>query len=86
MNGAESLMRTARDAESRRSCHNEHMVRGRLSMTLTTTEIDQLVSLERGEVDRRVYSDPTIFELEMDRIFARSVAVPLPRVADSRTR
>jgi 3-phenylpropionate/trans-cinnamate dioxygenase alpha subunit len=41
-------------------------------MILAATEIDGLVSLEHGEVDRRIYSDPTIFELEMERIFARS--------------
>jgi phenylpropionate dioxygenase-like ring-hydroxylating dioxygenase large terminal subunit len=41
-------------------------------MALANTEIDELVSLERGEVDRRIYSDPEIFELEMQRIFARS--------------
>ena len=41
-------------------------------MALTNTEVDELVSLERGEVDRRIYTDPAIFELEMQRIFARS--------------
>ncbi|HEY1971947.1 MAG TPA: Rieske 2Fe-2S domain-containing protein [Pseudonocardia sp.] len=32
----------------------------------------QLVSLERGEIDRRMFSDPEIFELEMKQIFGRS--------------
>jgi nitrite reductase/ring-hydroxylating ferredoxin subunit len=41
-------------------------------MGFATTEIDELVSLERGEIDRRIYSDPAIFELEMERIFARA--------------
>lgn len=41
-------------------------------MTSTTTDIDELVSLERGEVDRRIYSDPEIFEREMEQIFGRA--------------
>jgi len=41
-------------------------------MTPTTTDVDELVSLERGEVDRRIYSDPAIFEREMEQIFGRA--------------
>jgi len=41
-------------------------------MTPSTTEIGDLVSLERGEVDRRIYSDPSIFEREMEQIFGRA--------------
>lgn len=35
-------------------------------------QIVELVNTERGEVDRRIYSDPEIFELEMTRIFGRA--------------
>lgn len=34
--------------------------------------LDSLVSLERGEVDRLIFSDPGIFEQEMECIFARA--------------
>jgi phenylpropionate dioxygenase-like ring-hydroxylating dioxygenase large terminal subunit len=36
------------------------------------TKLPDLVSLERGEVDRRIFSDPGIFEREITEIFGRS--------------
>lgn len=41
-------------------------------MTLVASEVDELVSLERGEIQRRIFSDPEIFELEMEQIFGRA--------------
>ncbi|MBW0088142.1 Rieske 2Fe-2S domain-containing protein [Pseudonocardia sp. KRD-184] len=41
-------------------------------MTIETDRVDQLVNLERGEIDRRIFSDPEIFERELTTIFARS--------------
>ena len=34
--------------------------------------LNELVDLDKGEVDRRVYSDPEIFEAEMTQIFGRA--------------
>jgi len=49
-------------------------------MTLPTTKIDELVSLQRGEIDRRICCDPATFELEMAE---RSIAaVPLKLMAE----
>jgi len=41
-------------------------------MTLQLEDIDEFVALERGEIDRRIFSDPDIFEMEMERIFGRA--------------
>ncbi len=41
-------------------------------MAVPVEMIDELVSLERGEVDRRIYTDPEIFEVEMELIFGRA--------------
>ncbi|MDE8649309.1 Rieske 2Fe-2S domain-containing protein [Rhodococcus qingshengii] len=35
-------------------------------------QLDDLVSLERGEIDRRIFSDEEIFDLEMKHIFGRA--------------
>jgi 3-phenylpropionate/trans-cinnamate dioxygenase alpha subunit len=37
-----------------------------------TYDFDQLVQLETGQIDRRVYSEADVFELEMTRIFSRA--------------
>lgn len=54
---------------------------------MTSETIDEWVSLERGEVQRCIYSDPEIFELEMEQIFGRAWlflchASQLPHVGD----
>jgi nitrite reductase/ring-hydroxylating ferredoxin subunit len=41
-------------------------------MGIPNQAFDEFVSLERGEVDRRIFSDEEIFELEMERIFGRA--------------
>lgn len=35
-------------------------------------ELDDLVSIDRGEVDRRIYSNAEVFEAEMEHIFGRA--------------
>ncbi len=41
-------------------------------MTIEADRVEGLVSLERGELDRTIFSDPEIFERELTTIFARS--------------
>jgi phenylpropionate dioxygenase-like ring-hydroxylating dioxygenase large terminal subunit len=41
-------------------------------MTIDLDQIEALVSVERGEIDRRIFSDPDIFELEIEHIFGRA--------------
>ncbi|XVV15141.1 aromatic ring-hydroxylating oxygenase subunit alpha [Actinoplanes sp. CA-131856] len=41
-------------------------------MAIAENTLQELVSVQRGEVDRRVYSDPDIYEQEMADIFQRS--------------
>jgi 3-phenylpropionate/trans-cinnamate dioxygenase alpha subunit len=41
-------------------------------MALRQEELDGFVSLERGEVARQIFSDPDIFEEEMELIFGRA--------------
>ena len=42
------------------------------SPATSALDIDSLVSTETGHIDRRIYSDPEIFELEIERIFGRA--------------
>ncbi|NMH97361.1 aromatic ring-hydroxylating oxygenase subunit alpha [Pseudonocardia acidicola] len=41
-------------------------------MAIAAEKLHQLVSLERGEINRSIFSDPEIFEQEMKTIFGRS--------------
>lgn len=41
-------------------------------MSVDLDRIDDLVSLERGEIDRRIFSDEEVFEREMEQIFGRA--------------
>ncbi len=41
-------------------------------MSVDLDRIDDLVSVERGEIDRRIFSDEAIFEREMEQIFGRA--------------
>ena len=41
-------------------------------MAVDLDRIEDLVSVERGEIDRRIFSDPDIFEQEMEQIFGRA--------------
>jgi phenylpropionate dioxygenase-like ring-hydroxylating dioxygenase large terminal subunit len=41
-------------------------------MSIDLTQLEDLVSVERGEIDRRIFFDPDIFEQEMEQIFGRA--------------
>ena len=43
-----------------------------MNSNLATHDMDELVSLERGEVDRVIFSDEEIFERELELIFGRA--------------
>jgi 3-phenylpropionate/trans-cinnamate dioxygenase alpha subunit len=41
-------------------------------MAMTVDRSEDLVSLERGEVNRRIFADPEIFDVEMEQIYGRA--------------
>src|SRR5579875_2451129 len=42
-------------------------------------DFTRMIDAERGIVDRTIFSDPAIYELELERIFARSWLFPAPK-------
>jgi phenylpropionate dioxygenase-like ring-hydroxylating dioxygenase large terminal subunit len=54
---------------------HDKFVRGGTFMTLEATRPDEILAFvdrEQGTVDRRIFSDQDIYDLEMERIFARA--------------
>lgn len=43
-----------------------------MAVDINTARLDEFVSLDRGEVDRRIFSDEDIFEQELELIFGRA--------------
>src|SRR4051794_34038193 len=45
---------------------------GGTTMSLDVDTLDEYVSLERGEINRKIFADEEIFEQEMELIFGRA--------------
>ena len=62
--------RRRRPRRTRRPTTSDHRAQG--GPVTAVDKLQDLVSLERGEIDRRIFSGPEIFALELKTIFARS--------------
>ncbi len=49
-----------------------------MSGKIDVREIDALVDAQNGRISPSIYTDPDLYELELERVFGRTMVIPLP--------